>query len=50
MTEIQSIGRWATNGDLIAEVARLGWIADGLTVLDIDRTIRAARRREEDAA
>lgn len=34
MTEIQSIGRWATNGELIADVARLGWITDDLTVLD----------------
>lgn len=32
--EIQSIGDWPTNGDLIVDVAALGWLDDALTVLD----------------
>lgn len=32
--EIQSIGDWSSNADLIADVALLGWLADDLTVLD----------------
>lgn len=32
--EVQSIGDWSTNAELIADVAVLGWLADDLTVLD----------------
>lgn len=34
MGDVLSIGEWSTNGDLIADVARLGWLSDELTVLD----------------
>lgn len=34
-TETLSVGAWQTNGQLIAEVARLGWISDDMTVLDV---------------
>ena len=34
-SETLSVGTWHTNGELIADVARLGWITDDLTVLDI---------------
>lgn len=32
--EIQSIGEWASNAELIADVAALGWLRDDYTVLD----------------
>lgn len=32
--EIQSVGDWATNAELIADVAALGWLRDEYTVLD----------------
>lgn len=34
MGEIQSIGGWANNAELLADVAALGWITDEMTVLD----------------
>ena len=33
--ETLSVGAWQTNGELIADVARLGWITDYMTVLDV---------------
>lgn len=33
--EVQSIGSWATNAELIADVAVLGWLSDDLSVLDV---------------
>lgn len=32
--EVRSIGDWANNAELIADVASLGWITDDMTVLD----------------
>lgn len=32
--EVQSIGGWNTNAELLADVASLGWITDDMTVLD----------------
>lgn len=34
-TDVLSVGAWQTNGELVADVARLGWITDDMTVLDV---------------
>lgn len=34
LTEIQSVGAWATNAELICDVAALGWLPEGDSVLD----------------
>lgn len=34
VSDVQSIGTWATNAELIADVATLGWLAGDLSVLD----------------